>query len=429
MKTLRRSALFWGWLIGLVALTARPAEAQLSRADSAAVLLVAALDFEANDAPEVAAAIYRRIIERFGDTTAAADARERLARLVAEGRVGAPGAGATARRPGEPELPPPGQAKDDDAAGSGALELQIWSTLYGTWLGLAIPAAFGADGSEAYGAGLLLGAPAGFFAGRTAARRADFSMGQVRAITLGGSWGTWQGFGWREVFDLGVEEICPPETPGVCYESDEGGEEVFASMVIGGLAGIATGALIARRPVSSAAATGANFGSLWGTWIATALGVLADQEGDALLGTALVGGNAGLAAGALGTPALGWSRSRWRTVSIAGVLGGVAGLGIDLLVQPDDEKVAIGIPLITSVAGLVTGVMTSAPETAAASSSESAAAPAAGRAQPLTALVGWSDGAFELGTPLPTARREIAVTPLGVQRLTRLDFELMRARF
>lgn len=444
MKTHRRPRILALLLVAGALWMPHRTEAQLTRADSAAVLLVAALDFESQNAPEIAAALYRRILERFADTPAAADARARLDRLVAEGRVtGAPpDAARPARRP-----------DDDDGAGAGRVELQVWGTLYGSWLGLAVPAAFGAEGSEAYGAGLLLGAPAGFLASRTAARRGDLSMGQVRAITLGGSWGTWQGLGWREVFDLGVDEVCPPETPGLCYESDSGDEALFASMVVGGLTGLATGALIARRDPSSAAATGANLGSLWGTWIATGLGVIADQEGDDLLATALIGGNIGLIGAGLATPALGWSRSRWRTVSIAGVLGGVGGLGIDLLVQPDDEKVAIAIPLIASVAGLVTGVLTSSPQpeatfgerarSAAAPSARATglrAAPASGGSpaghtgphrpdEPIPALLGWRDGALSLGTPVPVARQAVRVTPRGVEQRTVVGLELMRIVF
>jgi hypothetical protein len=144
------------------------AAAQVTAADSAAVLLDAARDFEAQGRRDVADALYRLIVERYPGSAAAADARVRLAALPAA-----------------------------EADGSGRVELRIWMTLYGAWLGAAVPAAFGADSPEPYGAGLLLGGPAGFFAGRALDERLDLSAGQVRAITLGGTWGTWQGFGWR----------------------------------------------------------------------------------------------------------------------------------------------------------------------------------------------------------------------------------------
>jgi hypothetical protein len=56
------------------------------------------------------------------------------------------------------------------------------------------------------------------------------------------------------------------------------------------------------------------------------------------------------------------SRSRARLVSIGGVLGGLAGAGIDLLVQPDSEKAAVGIPLLGSVVGLAIGIATTGDE-------------------------------------------------------------------
>jgi hypothetical protein len=52
------------------------------------------------------------------------------------------------------------------------------------------------------------------------------------------------------------------------------------------------------------------------------------------------------------------SRNRARLISISGVIGGLAGAGIDLLTQPDDDKALIGIPLAGSVAGLAIGVLT-----------------------------------------------------------------------
>ena len=83
--------------------------------------------------------------------------------------------------------------------------------------------------------------------------------------------------------------------------------------------------------------------------------MLADLEGDDLLAATLLGGNAGLVGGALITPGLGWGRNRWRVVSAIGLLGGVAGAGIDLLFQVDDEKAAIATPLLTSALGLALG--------------------------------------------------------------------------
>ena len=46
--------------------------------------------------------------------------------------------------------------------GSGATELIVFNTFYGAALGVIIPAALGAEDPEPYGAGILLGAPAGY---------------------------------------------------------------------------------------------------------------------------------------------------------------------------------------------------------------------------------------------------------------------------
>ena len=305
-----------------------PASAQVTRADTAAVLLRAARDFQAEGKREVAEALLRYASERFRDTPAGAEAFQALQALRA-----AP-LGATSQ--------------------SSRVELQVWSTLYGLWLGVAVPGALGASGSEPYGLGLLLGGPGGFLAGRALANSRPMSEGQVRAITFGGSWGTWQGFGWARVLDIGEREVCDF---GFCYTEEAGSRTVFSSLVVGGLAGIATGSVLSRRPISPGTATTVSFGALWGTWFGVAGSVLGNLEGDAFLATTLLGGNAGLLAAALMAPQWDLTRDRARLISIAGVIGGLAGGGLDLLIQPDNEKVAIGIPLATSIAGLAMGAV------------------------------------------------------------------------
>lgn len=348
----------------LVLAPAAPAAAQLVPADSAAVLLQAARSFEAEGRPEVAAALYQLIAERYGSTAAGIEARERLA-------------GARAAEMGQ----------------SGRTELQVWTTMYGLWLGVAIPAAFGAEGSPPYGVGLLLGGPAGLFAGRALSRSA-LSPGQTRAITFGGTWGTWQGLGWAEVLDLGEnEEICEFD---VCYVDGDNTEEQFAAMILGGVAGIAAGSLIARNPVPWAVATAANHGALWGTWFGVAGAVLADVEDDGLMGTTLVAGNLGLVGGAFLADQLGWSRNRVRMVSVGGLIGGLGGLGIDLIIQEESDKTAVAIPLATSLLGLaVASAMTGHLD-----------APARGGAGDVPpgdfALLSVDGGRLRLGTPVPT---------------------------
>jgi hypothetical protein len=296
---------------------------------------------------------------------------------------------------------------------------------------VALPGAFGADEPEPYGLGLLVGAPVGFFGSRAVARRTNLTIGQARAITWGGTWGTWQGFGWREVFDIGAGSAadCIPDVP--CDYGGDTDEETFAAMIVGGAVGVAAGALLSRGSLTDAQATGANLGALWGSWFGVAAGVLADLEDDDLLAATLVGGDVGLAAGALATPGLGWSRNRWRMVSLGGLLGGLAGLGIDLLASVDDEKTAVGIPLATSVIGLGVGVAASRNH----DGGQGEFGPAAGALLEFDVgrgeveVGGRGGGEVRIGTPLPSFRRLPVERDGAVRWRTTLGVTLLRVGF
>lgn len=350
------------------------AEAQTA-ADSAAVLLEAAERFEGRGRTDVADALRGMILERFPGTFAAAEVRRlrEVRPVVAEDR-------------------------------SGAVELRVWSTLYGAWLGIAIPMIADADGPEAHGIGLLLGAPAGFFAARAYGRSRPLSEGQARAITWGGTWGTWQGFGWAKVLDLGVETVreCPdPAIP--CYDLrvDNGTQETVGAMVAGGLTGIIVGGVLSRKPIPASQATIVNFGSLWGTWFGFTGSYLADLEDDALLAGTLVGGNAGLVASALLGPGWNLSQSRARLISIAGVAGGLAGGGVDLIIQPENGKVGVAIPLAGSIAGLTLGALLTRPDPVRAAGPDES--PETAGALLRRDAGEWS---FDLPTPVPTFVRD-----------------------
>jgi hypothetical protein len=106
-------------------------------------------------------------------------------------------------------------------------------------------------------------------------------------------------------------------------------------------------------------------------------------------------------------------------VSIAGVLGGLGGLGIDLLIQPGNEKVQLGIPLAGSILGLGIGI-------AATRTRTPREALGAG---PEGALVGLSDGRLAFGMPAPTLT---VLPPVAGRRSSArpgLGIELFRAEF
>jgi hypothetical protein len=372
--------------VGLVSLwPARPIAAQTTRADSAAILLDAATRLERSGRTAAAQDLYAMILARFGGTPAAEQA-ERLGSRTT-GEVSTRG-----RR----------------------VELQVWSTLYGLWLGVAVPAAFGADGPEAYGIGLLIGGPAGFLTGLGLARSREFSDGQTRAITYGGTWGTWQGFGWADVFDWG-------ETSDIDFSISDGGtEERFAGMILGGLAGIGVGIALSGRTITDGVATSASLGSLWGSWVGFSIGFLADLRDDDLLAATLLAGNAGIVGSAIVASSANLSRNRARLISIAGVIGGLAGGGIDLIAQPDNENVVLAIPLIGSIAGLTIGALTTR-------NYDRTASPGGDDFD--GALLRLDGGDWDLGAPIPSLVRVSARA--GGRRSARpaLGLTLFRARF
>jgi hypothetical protein len=249
-------------------------------------------------------------------------------------------------------------------------------------------------------------------------RSRTLGEGQTRTITWGGTWGTWQGYGWSEVLDIGEEQFC---VDGFCYESGDTEEERVASMIVGGLVGIGVGAILARNPVRLGVASGANYGSLWGTWLGVASNVLFDVDGgDSALTVALLAGNAGLVGGALVAGSQDMSRNRVRLISVGGLVGGLGGAGLDLIIQPDGDKAAIAIPLIGSLFGLGVGAALTR-DYDRGSASEGA---------PGSALLRVSNGRWGLDVPTPSATLIPVMDPNGrIEWRTGLAFELFRARF
>jgi hypothetical protein len=308
-------------------------EAQ-TRADSAAVLLHTAEQLRLRGEAGAARALLDHIERQYAGTAAAAEIdRVRLA-----------------------------MRRMPDAEGPGRTELILWGTGYGAWLGIAVPLMLDAGSPEAYGIGFLAGAPLGFLAARSLAVRSQPTIGQTRAITFGGSWGTYQGFGWAEALDIGDRRdgsFCPPEYPEGCYYYEETDTRPRVALaVLGGLAGIGTGALLARRPITGGTAAAVGSGALWGTWFGFALSVIADMEDDALLSSTLLAGNVALLGTSLAAPRWEVTEGRVRLVNVGGLVGGLAAVGVLLIAQPDDEKVGISIPLIGSAVGLAVGIAT-----------------------------------------------------------------------
>lgn len=306
-----------------------------SRADSAAVLLRTAAQLRDDGETGAARAVLELIARHYAGTPAAAEVERMLALL----------------------------RRTPDAERSGRTELLVFGTTYGAWLGVAVPLALDSDAAEAYGVGLLLGAPLGFYAAKQYADAKMPTEGQTRALTFGGTWGTFMGFALTEALDIGanVDLFCP--APGECYEDESGPDAptYVTAAVLGGLAGIGTGAFLARKPITAGTAATVSLGTMWGAWFGFGVSYLADQEGDGLLTGAMIGGNGALAALGIVAPRWQMSESRARLISVGGIAGGLAGAGLLLIAQPDGDNTQMLFPLLGSAAGLTLGALWTRP--------------------------------------------------------------------
>ena len=309
----------------VILLGAAPARAQepITRSDSAEVLVGVAERLHAQGSDELAEALARLVQRRYADTGAA----ERAAALLA-----------AVTRTGDTR--------------AGRIGLISFTTIYGAWLGVAVPAMFDANSAEIYGLGLLLGGPVGFFGGRAYADGRSVSAGDAGAVTWSTLFGSWQGAGWNLAIDRGM--VCDID---YCYDDDPDAQSMFASMVAGGLVGMAGSMLAAdRTDIDGGTATMLGWGSLWGTGAGLVVAAIADLEGEhEPLVASLIGGDLGF--GSMAVLAPGWNMSTGRAwlINAAGVMGGAIGAGVDLLVQPSNTDVAIMIPTIGVAIGLGAG--------------------------------------------------------------------------
>ncbi len=388
------------WVAAGAVVAPPSATAQITAADSAAVLVATATDIEARGELEVARWLYEEVIRRYPGTPGAELARTRLEGLGA--RAGPMSARLT-----------PGVAPQDRR---GDTEFRVWSTLYGLWLGVAVPILADAEGSEPYGAGLLLGGPVGYLAGRVFLR--SLTVGRARTISWAGTWGTWQGVGWAHALELGAD-------PG-CKHCEPGEKEVVTAALAGGLAGIVASGLLSRD-ITEGTAASMYLGSLWGTWFGLGGAAALDLDDEAMWATTLLVGNAGLVAGALAGSRLDLSSRRAHMSSLGGLIGGFGGVGIVLIAKPRGTGAEFGIPLATSLAGLGLGVLLTSQDDGAPEGESSAARTRAGSLSP--ALLNWSNGArFEVGLPMPFPTTVLDPGRNG-RRHTAWNVPLLRLRF
>ncbi|WP_419166031.1 hypothetical protein [Candidatus Palauibacter sp.] len=131
----------------------------------------------------------------------------------------------------------------------------------------------------------------------------------------------------------------------------------MATALVGGLAGILTGALLSRSEISEGTAASTYLGSLWGTWFGLAGATALDLDDEAMWTSTLLVGNAGLLAGALAGSKLDISSRRAHMIGLGGLIGGFGGIGIVLIAEPSSSSGDFAVPLATSAAGLVLGAL------------------------------------------------------------------------
>lgn len=350
---------------------------QQTAADSAQAVLDAARVLQGEGQNDLARDLMRYLVRRWPTTPAAETARARF-----------------------PTLP------TESLGGFGRTSFVAYHVLFGSFLGAAIPAAFNADGPEAYGAGLLIGAPLGFFGSRALSRNPAMTDGQAGIIQFGSFWGVWQGFGWRAVLEIGDKQICDVD---FCYTT-ESDTAPWAMGVAGGLTGFAAGLLAARSPVPGGTSSLIFHSSLWGTYYGLAIALLAGSDEssneDATLTAALIGGNVGLLLAIPAAHAWRPTSSRVRVASAAGLAGGLAGLGVVLLASVDDTQGAIAITTVGVTSGLVIGAALGKNNDQRLAQINLPLAPA---------LVS-GDGKARLGIPLPyPTRRGVGVSLVNLQ--------------
>jgi hypothetical protein len=367
-------------------------QAQITRSDSANVLLHIAQELREAGQLSRARVLMQVLLQRYGDTPEAGPASDLLAQLG-----------------------------NEDEPGSGTVELVAWHTLFGTAVGALVPAAFGLEGPEAYGAGLLLGGPIGFFGSYGLARARTLTAGQALAIDFGSMWGMIQGPMIRDWLDIGDGQDCFATGSGTVCRETTPDEATPAAMLVGGLSGLLIASVVAPpRSISTSTGLSMIFGSHWGIYFGFIAATLANAEEDeGEIPFMLLGGNGLALAGALGMPKLGWSSSRVWLVHLGGLMGVAAGFGVGAITDPDSEVLGAGIMAVGGLAGLAIGV--------AVTSGDDIGGIGSGSAAMSDALLNLRGQRVQLGVPVPTPG--LVPSRHGDGRSLGLKLSLFKGRF
>ena len=146
----------------------------------------------------------------------------------------------------------------------------------------------------------------------------------------------------------------------ILISEDDSEKPLIGSAMIGGLAGIlATATLTRRIDPSLGDMRIINYGALWGTWLSMTTGQAAGvSDGDALLAWTLIGGNIGAAAMTALSPKIDVTPARAHWINLGGIIGTIVAGGIVIVVSESNigESAAFGALTIGGIAGLVAGI-------------------------------------------------------------------------
>ena len=217
-----------------------------------------------------------------------------------------------------------------------------FGTLFTTWVGVGTLVLLDIEEPVPYGLVLIAGPLSGLIGSLSLTRDSELSDGQASLINLGGVWGIWQAVGAANLADASAKAT------------------VGASMAGGALGLALAGNIVRNRDISPGNATLINFGGVWGTWFSICGAMVArrrsNDNSDFILGSAMMGGNAGLLTMAAWSTKLSMSRARARLINIGGIIGTLYGLGANILLEIDsDDRTFWSLMGLGGICGLTAG--------------------------------------------------------------------------
>ena len=139
--------------------------------------------------------------------------------------------------------------------------------------------------------------------------------------------------------------------------ADMEGQAVVGLGEISGLGGIAAAAYLANEiDFSEGHAALTSSGLQWGAWFGLVFAAVADHEDEDLLRDMLLGSDIAILGTGIATKNVEMSAARVRLINLGGVIGTVFGFGIDLLTEVDESSTALAVAGAGSVVGLAAAV-------------------------------------------------------------------------